>query len=107
MRRVRRPPVPRLAAAVRLRPAADARQVGVFAIRGFATAAIPPDARSRTESLRDLRARLRPYWYDVILPALLVKHRDCVGEEASALLSRQVGRSRSRGLAEGDGERLW
>jgi 2,3-bisphosphoglycerate-dependent phosphoglycerate mutase len=63
--------------------------------------AIPPEARPRTESLRDVTARLLPYWYDVIVPDLLagvcvlvvshgntlralVKHLDRVTDEASA-----------------------
>ncbi len=32
---------------------------------------IPPDARPRGESLRDVTARLLPYWYDAIIPDLL------------------------------------
>ena len=30
-------------------------------------AALPPEARPRTESLKDVTARLLPYWYDVIV----------------------------------------
>jgi 2,3-bisphosphoglycerate-dependent phosphoglycerate mutase len=33
-------------------------------------AAIPPAERPRTESLRDVTARLLPYWYDAIVPDL-------------------------------------
>ena len=33
-------------------------------------AAVPPDIRPRTESLRDVTARLLPYWYDAIVPDL-------------------------------------
>src|ERR1019366_1795790 len=33
-------------------------------------AALPPEARPRTESLRDVAARLLPYWYDAIVPDL-------------------------------------
>ncbi len=71
-------------------------------------AAIPADARPRAESLRDVTARLLPYWYDVIVPDLLtrscvlvvshgntlralVKHLDRVGDEASALLEVPTG----------------
>jgi len=71
-------------------------------------AAIPPDARPRTESLRDVTARLLPYWYDAIVPDLLtsscvlvvshgntlralVKYLDRVGDEASALLEVPTG----------------
>jgi 2,3-bisphosphoglycerate-dependent phosphoglycerate mutase len=33
-------------------------------------AAVPPDIRPRTESLKDVTARLLPYWYDAIVPDL-------------------------------------
>jgi 2,3-bisphosphoglycerate-dependent phosphoglycerate mutase len=33
-------------------------------------AELPPDARPRGESLRDVTARLLPYWYDAIIPDL-------------------------------------
>jgi 2,3-bisphosphoglycerate-dependent phosphoglycerate mutase len=32
---------------------------------------LPPEARPRAESLRDVSARLLPYWYDMIVPDLL------------------------------------
>ena len=32
---------------------------------------LPPEARPHAESLRDLTARLLPYWYDAIVPDLL------------------------------------
>ncbi len=32
---------------------------------------LPPEARPRAESLRDVSARLLPYWYDAIVPDLL------------------------------------
>ena len=32
---------------------------------------IPPEARPRAESLKDVTARLLPYWYDAIVPDLL------------------------------------
>jgi 2,3-bisphosphoglycerate-dependent phosphoglycerate mutase len=32
--------------------------------------ALPPEARPRAESLRDVSARLLPYWYDAIVPDL-------------------------------------
>lgn len=71
-------------------------------------AAIPADARPRTESLRDVSARLLPYWYDVIVPDLLtglcvlvvshgntlralIKHLDLVGDEASSRLEVPTG----------------
>jgi 2,3-bisphosphoglycerate-dependent phosphoglycerate mutase len=66
-------------------------------------AALPPEARPRTESLRDVTARLLPYWYDFIVPGLrpgatvlvvshgntlraLVKHLDAIGDEEIAAL---------------------
>lgn len=66
-------------------------------------AAIPPEARPRAESLRDVTARLLPYWYDAIVPDLLtgscvlvvshgntvralIKHLDRVSDEASRSL---------------------
>ena len=33
---------------------------------------VPPEARPRAESLRDVSARLLPYWYDAIVPDLRV-----------------------------------
>jgi 2,3-bisphosphoglycerate-dependent phosphoglycerate mutase len=67
-------------------------------------AALPPEARPRGESLRDVTARLLPYWYDAIVPDLragslvlvvshgntlraLIKHLDGVSDEASAKLA--------------------
>lgn len=64
-------------------------------------AALPPEARPRGESLKDVTARLLPYWYDVIVPDLragflvlvvshgntlraLVKHLESVSDQASA-----------------------
>jgi 2,3-bisphosphoglycerate-dependent phosphoglycerate mutase len=32
---------------------------------------LPPEGRQRTESLADVRARMLPYWYDVLLPLVL------------------------------------
>jgi 2,3-bisphosphoglycerate-dependent phosphoglycerate mutase len=71
-------------------------------------AAIPAEARPRTESLQDVTARLLPYWYDVIVPDLLtgcsvlvvshgntlralIKHLDRVSDEASGRLEVQTG----------------
>jgi 2,3-bisphosphoglycerate-dependent phosphoglycerate mutase len=59
---------------------------------------LPPDARPRAESLRDVTARLLPYWYDAIVPDLrsgacvlvvshgntlraLIKHLDAIGDD--------------------------
>jgi 2,3-bisphosphoglycerate-dependent phosphoglycerate mutase len=67
-------------------------------------AALPPDARPNAESLRDVMARLLPYWYDSIVPGLragatvlvvshgntlraLVKHLDSVGDDEIAALT--------------------
>jgi 2,3-bisphosphoglycerate-dependent phosphoglycerate mutase len=67
-------------------------------------AAVPPDARPRGESLKDVTARLLPYWHDAIVPDLrryrcvlvvshgntlraLVKHLEGVSDEASATLT--------------------
>jgi 2,3-bisphosphoglycerate-dependent phosphoglycerate mutase len=64
-------------------------------------AVLPPEARPRAESLRDVMARLLPYWYDFIVPGLrpgatvlvvshgntlraLVKHLDAIGDEEIA-----------------------
>lgn len=61
-------------------------------------ASLPPDARPRAESLRDVTARLLPYWYDVVVPDLraggcvlvvshgntlraLIKHLDAIGDD--------------------------
>jgi 2,3-bisphosphoglycerate-dependent phosphoglycerate mutase len=66
-------------------------------------AALPPEARPQAESLRDVMARLLPYWYDSIAPGLrpgttmlvvshgntlraLVKHLDGIGDEEIAAL---------------------
>jgi 2,3-bisphosphoglycerate-dependent phosphoglycerate mutase len=66
-------------------------------------AALPPEARPRAESLRDVTARLLPYWYDVVVPGLrpgatvlvvshgntlraMVKHLDSIGDEEIAAL---------------------
>jgi 2,3-bisphosphoglycerate-dependent phosphoglycerate mutase len=67
-------------------------------------AALLPEQRPRGESLRDVSARLLPYWYDAIVPDLgrygcvlvvshgnalraLVKHLEGVSDEASAALN--------------------
>jgi 2,3-bisphosphoglycerate-dependent phosphoglycerate mutase len=66
-------------------------------------AALPPDARPRGESLRDVTVRLLPYWCDAIVPDLcrhdcvlvvshgntlraLVKHLEDISDVASASL---------------------
>jgi 2,3-bisphosphoglycerate-dependent phosphoglycerate mutase len=82
-------------------PMPDDRPYSQFADPRYA--AIPPEARPRTESLQDVTARLLPYWYDVIVRDLLtgacvlvvshgnplralIKHLDRVGDEESARL---------------------
>jgi 2,3-bisphosphoglycerate-dependent phosphoglycerate mutase len=81
--------------------AADAARVQ-FADSRYA--ALPPEARPRAESLRDVTARLLPYWYDSIVPGLrpgtivlvvshgntlraLVKHLDAIGDDEIAALN--------------------
>ena len=70
-------------------------------------AVIPPEARPRAESLKDVTARLLPYWYDAIVPDLraghvcwssrtatrcaLVKHLDAMPEERVAELDIPTG----------------
>jgi 2,3-bisphosphoglycerate-dependent phosphoglycerate mutase len=71
-------------------------------------AVVPAEARPRTESLRDVSARLLPYWYDAIVPDLmigscvlvvshgntlraLIKHLDLVDDEASSRLEVPTG----------------
>jgi 2,3-bisphosphoglycerate-dependent phosphoglycerate mutase len=71
-------------------------------------AALPPEARPRAESLRDVTARLLPYWYDAIVPDLragacvlvvshgntlraLVKHLQCLSAEQVAGLNVPTG----------------
>jgi 2,3-bisphosphoglycerate-dependent phosphoglycerate mutase len=82
-------------------PLADAED-GRFADPRYA--ALPPEARPRGESLRDVTARLLPYWYDSIVPRLrpgatllvvshgntlraLVKHLDAISDEEIAALN--------------------
>jgi 2,3-bisphosphoglycerate-dependent phosphoglycerate mutase len=69
---------------------------------------LPPDLRPRTECLRDVVARMLPYWYDAIVPDLaagqtvliaahgnslraLVKHLDEIGDEEIAGLDIPTG----------------
>jgi 2,3-bisphosphoglycerate-dependent phosphoglycerate mutase len=71
-------------------------------------AGLPPDARPRTECLKDVLERLLPYWYDVVVPELgrdrtvlivahgnslraLVKHLDHIGDAAIAELNVPTG----------------
>jgi 2,3-bisphosphoglycerate-dependent phosphoglycerate mutase len=50
-------------------PLADGSPHSQFADPRYAV--IPSEARPRTESLKDVTARLLPYWYDAIVPDLL------------------------------------
>ncbi len=69
---------------------------------------LPPEARPRAESLREVSARLLPYWYDAIVPDLLaggcvlvvshgntlralVKHLDSVPDDQVAGLDIPTG----------------
>ncbi len=69
---------------------------------------LPPEARPRAESLREVSARLLPYWYDAIVPDLLaggcvlvvshgntlralVKHLDSVPDDQIAGLDIPTG----------------
>jgi 2,3-bisphosphoglycerate-dependent phosphoglycerate mutase len=71
-------------------------------------AGLPPEARPRTECLKDVVARLLPYWYDSVVPDLnrgetvlvvahgnslraLVKHLDGIGDAAIAELNIPTG----------------
>ncbi len=71
-------------------------------------ATLPPEARPQTECLKDVVARLLPYWYDAIIPDLregktvliaahgnslraLVKHLDGISDEAIAALNIPTG----------------
>jgi 2,3-bisphosphoglycerate-dependent phosphoglycerate mutase len=71
-------------------------------------AALPPELMPRTECLRDVVARLLPYWYDAIVPDLaagrtvlvvahgnslraLVKHLDSISDTAIAELNIPTG----------------
>jgi 2,3-bisphosphoglycerate-dependent phosphoglycerate mutase len=87
-------------------PAADAADAppadaGNTPFADLRYASLPPEARPRAESLRDVTARLLPYWYDFIAPGLrpgatvlvvshgntlraLVKHLDGIGDEEIA-----------------------
>jgi len=71
-------------------------------------AMLPPEARPRAESLRDVSARLLPYWYDAIVPDLraggcvlvvshgntlraLVKHLESIPDDQIAELDIPTG----------------
>ena len=71
-------------------------------------AGLPPEARPRTECLQDVMVRMLPYWYDDIVPDLLlgrttlvaahgnslralVKHLDGISDEAIAKLNIPTG----------------
>ncbi|HXZ73621.1 MAG TPA: 2,3-bisphosphoglycerate-dependent phosphoglycerate mutase [Streptosporangiaceae bacterium] len=87
-------------------PLADGSRYSQFADPRYA--GIPPEARPRAESLKDVTARLLPYWYDTIIPDLrtgacvlvvshgntlraLVKHLDAISEELVAELDIPTG----------------
>jgi 2,3-bisphosphoglycerate-dependent phosphoglycerate mutase len=71
-------------------------------------ASLPPEARPKTECLKDVVARMLPYWYDAVVPDLnsgqtvlivahgnslraLVKHLDGIGDAAIAELNIPTG----------------
>ena len=71
-------------------------------------ASLPPEARPRTECLKDVVARMLPYWYDAIVPDLrdnktvlvaahgnslraLVKHLDAISDQAISGLNIPTG----------------
>ena len=87
-------------------PIAEDDEFSQFADPRYAT--LPPEARPRTECLKDVLARALPYWYDAILPDLLVgrtvlvaahgnslralvKHLDQISDEAIAKLNIPTG----------------
>ena len=98
-------PPPPIAGDDQYSQAADARYAG-----------LPPEARPRTECLKDVTARMLPYWYDAIVPGLgqggqennmddntvlvlasanslraLVKHLDGIGDDEIAALNIPTG----------------
>ena len=71
-------------------------------------AVLPPEARPRTECLKDVVGRMLPYWYDAVVPELgrgetvlivahgnslraLVKHLDGISDDAIAELNIPTG----------------
>ncbi|MBW8821209.1 MAG: 2,3-diphosphoglycerate-dependent phosphoglycerate mutase [Streptomyces sp.] len=54
-------------------------------------ATIPPELRPRTECLKDVVVRMLPYWYDGIVPDLLVKHLDGISDADIAGLNIPTG----------------
>jgi 2,3-bisphosphoglycerate-dependent phosphoglycerate mutase len=71
-------------------------------------AGLPPELRPRTECLKDVMARMLPYWYDAVVPDLglgltvlivahgnslraLVKHLDGISDDAIAALNIPTG----------------
>jgi len=71
-------------------------------------AGLPPEARPRTECLKDVMTRMLPYWYDAVVPDLgregtvlvvahgnslraLVKHLDGIGDDDIAALNIPTG----------------
>ena len=64
-------------------PAPASMQDELFSDPRYAT--LPPDARPRAESLRDVTVRLLPYWYDAIVPDLLAEGTVLVVSHANTL----------------------
>jgi 2,3-bisphosphoglycerate-dependent phosphoglycerate mutase len=90
-------PTPPIADDDQYSQAADARYAG-----------LPPEARPRTECLKDVTARMLPYWYDAVVPDLgqdgtvlvvahgnslraLVKHLDGISDDDIAALNIPTG----------------
>jgi 2,3-bisphosphoglycerate-dependent phosphoglycerate mutase len=87
-------------------PLSTGAEYSQFADARYAT--LPPEARPRTESLKDVTARLLPYWYDAIVPDLssgacvlvvshgntlraLIKHLDHISDDQIAELNIPTG----------------
>ena len=86
----------------------SARRLSTLSSATPATKLLPPEARPRAESLREVSARLLPYWYDAIVPDLLaggcvlvvshgntlralVKHLDAIPDDQIADLDIPTG----------------
>ena len=103
-RGVRRGAVHALAPLLRHAAAADRRRRRVrrrSATR--ATPTLPPELRPRTECLKDVVARMLPYWYDAIVPDLL-RRPDGAGRRARQLAAG-AGQAPRRHLRRGDRRR--
>jgi len=66
-------------------------------------AGLPPDARPRTESLADVRARMLPYWFDVLVPRVLAGETPLVVGHGNSLRAFVM---HLEGIGPGEVERL-